>query len=335
MGPLCRPAPGLVSAAYLDVQAPGLLTSVQDTLPRTAYARLGVRPGGAMDFGAAQLANQLVGNPPHAAVLEVTLLGPTVRLGGAARIVALTGADLGATLDEAPVPPATTVLARPGATLAFGEARVGLRAYVAVSGGIDVPLVLGSRSTDLPAGFGGFGGRSLRARDRLPLGKPGTVVAPGRYLVPEWTPPDTAAPIRVLPGPHVDRFTPEALGDLCATTWQITDRADRMGYRLAGGRPLRHQHGADVPSLGLPAGAIQVPADGQPIVLLADHQPTGGYAVLATVIQADLSLLAQRGPDYEVRFMLTTLATAQAALRAQRTGPIIAGDEGERAAAWA
>ncbi|HEY0581742.1 MAG TPA: biotin-dependent carboxyltransferase family protein, partial [Chloroflexota bacterium] len=150
-----------------------------------------------------------------------------------------------------------------------------------------------------------------------------------------WRPPDLGAIARVLPGPHLDRFALGALDALCAAPWTITEQADRMGYRLAGGEALQHVSGADVPSLGLPIGAIQVPADGQPIVLLADHQPTGGYTVLATVIQADLHLLAQRGPGDTVQFQPTTVDEARLSLRAQRQQWPLVGDEPEFAAGWA
>jgi allophanate hydrolase subunit 2 len=139
---------------------------------------------------------------------------------------------------------------------------------------------------------------------------------------------DRSVPVRVLPGPHVDRFARHALDELCATDWEITEQADRMGYRLVGPR-LGHTRGADVASLGLPVGAVQVPGDGRPIVLLADHQPTGGYTVLACVIRADLGLLAQRAPGEQVRFALTTPEEARAALAAQHAAlRAISGEDG-------
>jgi biotin-dependent carboxylase-like uncharacterized protein len=179
-------------------------------------------------------------------------------------------------------------------------------------------MVLGSAATDLLAGFGGLEGRALRAGDRLAVpAVPDVVTRSGRHLPEAGRPPDPEAHVRVLPGPHLDHFLCGTLEALCAATWRITDEADRMGYRLAGPR-LRHVRGADVLSLGLPVGAVQVPGDGQPIVLLVDHQPTGGYAVLACVIRADLRLLTQRAPGESVRFALTTPIEARAALRAQR-----------------
>jgi allophanate hydrolase subunit 2 len=173
-------------------------------------------------------------------------------------------------------------------------------------------------ATDLLAGFGGLAGRALRAGDRLAAPSvPDVVTRCGRHLTEAGCPPDPEAPVRILPGPHLGRFKAGTLDALCASTWRIADEADRMGYRLAGPR-LCHVRGADITSLGLPIGAVQVPGDGQPVVLLADHQPTGGYTVLACVIRADLRLLAQRAPGDSVRFALTTPAEARAAVRAQR-----------------
>jgi biotin-dependent carboxylase-like uncharacterized protein len=318
----------------LEVVAGGLLTTVQDVVGRLAFGSLGVRAGGAMDVPAARLANRLVGNPESMAVLEVTGQGPTIRLRGRPRVLAVAGADLSATLDDRPISAGRGVLWRPGEVLSFADPRAGLRAYVALGGGVDVPPVLGSRATDLQFALGGFQGRALRAGDRLPLGPAGPAL-PGRTVRSPWAPPDPRAPVHLLPGPHVDAFTGDVLADLCAEPWVIGPQADRMGYRLHGGRPLVHRAAADITSIGLPIGAIQVPADGVPIVLLADHQPTGGYTVPATVAQADLPRLAQRGPGTEVRFVRTTVAQARAWLDAQRRGPDLDEDEGELLARWA
>ncbi len=301
----------------VEVVAPGLLTTVQDPYGRPGFERYGVATGGALDPFAAEAANRLVDNPPRAALLELTLAGPELRF-GAASAIALCGADLGPTLDGQPLAPGWSAFVRPGAVLTFGDRRAGARAYLAIAGGLCVPPVLGSASTDLRAGFGGLEGRPLRAGDRLQAPPARDLAArAGRFLAAAADLPAPTAPIRVLPGPHLERFAPEALEALCDEPWRITEQADRMGYRLAGPR-LRHRQGPDVVSLGLPVGAIQVPGDGQPIVLLADHQPTGGYTVLACVIRADLRRLAQRLPGETVRFTLTTPEAARAALAEQR-----------------
>jgi biotin-dependent carboxylase-like uncharacterized protein len=317
--------------AALEVLAPGLLTTVQDASGRAALGHLGVPCCGSMDAPATLLANRLVGNARTAAVLEVTAVGPALRLVGGSRVIAVTGADLSAMLDSVPLAPGRGALARAGSVLAFGERRAGFRAYVAMSGGIDVPHVLGSRATDLLSGFGGLDGRALRSGDILRLGTP-TSIVPGRYVSPLWAAPDPLAPVRFLPGPHAEG---SGLETFAAVEWRVTDRADRMGYRLEPTASAIRLPGGDVPSLGLPTGAVQVPGDGQPIVLMADHQPTGGYSVVATVIQADLPLLAQRGPGESVRFTPTTLEVAREILRHQRTSPLVLGDEGELAASWA
>ena len=313
-------SPGTTSQpweGWLEVIAPGLLTTVQDTRGRPDLARYGVPTAGAMDPFAAAAANALVGNEHDAAVLEVTIVGPTLRF-TTHTAMALAGADLSAAVDGQPVQPGWSWLVRAGSIVSFGDRRSGARAYVACAGGLDVPAILGSRSADVRAGFRGLAGRPLRAGDRVPIRPAADLVSRcGRYLAAAAAASgNPGQPLRVLPGPHMDRFARDALDNLCGAEWSITDQADRMGYRLAGPR-LHHADGADVASLGLPLGSVQVPGNGQPIVLLADHQPTGGYTVPACVIRADVPLLAQRGPGETVRFVWTTPAEAREALRAQ------------------
>lgn len=308
----------MIEAGFVEVVAPGLLSTIQDRRGRPDAMRYGVPVGGALDALAAAAANQLLGNRLEAAVVEVTLAGPELRF-TASTSFAVAGADLGAELDGRPVPPGWSWLARRGSTLRFAMRATGARAYVAVAGGFHVPAVLGSSSTDLRAGLPGLAGRPLRAGDRLPYRSASSPISlSGRYLAPaRITAGDLQTPARVLPGPHADRFRPTALDVFCGQAWVVGAQADRMGYRLLG-PPLGHVGGADVASLGLPTGAVQVPGDGTPIVLLADHQPTGGYTVLACVIRADIRLLAQRAAGDTIRFALATADEARAALRAQR-----------------
>jgi antagonist of KipI len=300
----------------IEVVSPGLLTTVQDTRGRPGAGAWGIAVGGALDWFSGAAANALIDNPPDAALLELTLQGPTLRF-GASTACALAGAVLGPTLDGLPLARNASFFARAKSELSFGDCRGGVRAYLAIAGGLAVPPVLDSPATDLVAGFGGLNGRRLRTGDRLQhrLVRDPLLLA-GRFL-PEatWTMAGPEVSVRILPGPHLHRFEPGALDSLCAQPWRIGAQADRMGYRLAGGAKLRHLHGADVASVGLPIGAIQVPGDGRPIALLADHQPTGGYAVLACIIRADLPLLAQRQAGGIVRFSVTTRAEAVAALR--------------------
>jgi antagonist of KipI len=305
--------------SLIEVLQPGLLTTVQDVVGRRGALRYGVPAGGALDLHAAAAANRLVGNPTATAVLEITLVGPELRFVGTSAF-ALAGADLAATLDTQPVPTGWSWLARPGSVLRFGRAQVGVRAYLAVAGGFDLPLVLGSPSTYLRAEavFPDLAGRALQAGDCLAYPDVRDAQAhAGRYLAAASATVDPLASVRVLPGPDSGRFSAETIDRLCDAEWTIGPLADRMGYRLLG-PTLEHLRGADVTSTGLPLGAIQVPGNGAPIVLLADRQPTGGYTVLGCVITADIGLLAQRTSGDGVHFALTTPADAIAALRTQR-----------------
>lgn len=280
----------------------GLLTTVQD-LGRPGYQALGVSPAGAADEYAFRLANWAVGNPPGAAALEITLIGPRLFFPEEAMVV-ITGADLGPVLDGQPFPMwvATTVPA--GSTLAFTGGSRGCRAYLAVAGGIDVPPVLGSRSTDVLGGFGGLEGRPLRAGDELPLGAPGGTGA--RLIPPELVPvyPEHVL-ARVVLGPQEDHFTSEGLRAFLESSYQVTPQSDRIGLRLEG-PVIRHRGRADIVSDGMPAGAVQVPQDGRPLVVLANRQTMGGYPKIATVISADLWRLAQLRPGNRLSFRAVT-----------------------------
>ena len=301
-------------APPLEVVAPGLQTTVQD-LGRTGFARFGVPPTGAMDPFAARAANRLVGNRDDAAVLEITLAGPTLRFRGSGSVFAVTGADLSPQLDGAAVPGWTACTSPRGATLKFGKRQAGLRAYLAVAGGLAVPPVLGSAATYLRGPFGGHGGRALQAGDQLHVGAApaGADGLAGRTLPPAARPSYSRAPqVRVVLGPHAECFPQAALDTLLSAAYTVGPASDRMGYRLQGPALARHEP-ADILSQGLPLGGLQVPGDGQPIILLADHQTTGGYPLIATVIQADLPLLAQLAPGDRVRFRAVTVDEAREA----------------------
>lgn len=302
---------------FIDVVRPGLFTTVQD-LGREHYQRYGIAQCGAMDRLALRLGNMLVGNDEREAALEVTLVGPVLRFGDD-RVVAVTGGDLGPTLNGEPVAMWRSFKVRTGDVLAFAGWRSGCRAYVAVSGGIAVPLVMGSRSTFVRAGYGGFYGRALRAGDQVPLG-PMPEAAPraaGRRLPPD-TVPDYAKfrPVRFVWGPQDDAFTSEALDALTTGRYVVSNQSDRMGYRLEGPR-LAHRSGADIVSDFIAMGSIQVPGDGQPIVLMADCQMTGGYPKIGVVIGVDLPYVAQRKPGDVLMFRPVSVETAAAKWRAQ------------------
>jgi biotin-dependent carboxylase-like uncharacterized protein len=303
---------------HLEVVAPGLLTTVQD-LGRTGYARYGVPAAGAMDAFAARAANRLVGNAADAALLEITLAGPTIRFAASHALFAITGADLSPRLDDGEVPGWTACVAPPGSTLKFGRRRAGLRAYLAVAGGIRTGLVLGSAATYLRGEFGGYQGRALKAGDRVPVGSAAGDGGPvaGRVVPAAARPAYSREPVvRVVLEPHAERFTREALEALLSAAYAVGPASDRMGYRLQGPALARHEP-ADILSQGLPLGGVQVPGDGQPIILLADHQTTGGYPLIATVVRADLPLLAQLAPGDRLRFRAVTVDEAQAAYREQ------------------
>jgi KipI family sensor histidine kinase inhibitor len=307
-------------AAYMTVVRPGLLTTVQD-LGRWGYQAWGVPVAGPMDPWSHRAANVLVGNAPEAAVLEITLSGPELAF-SEERVVAVTGAQIEATLDGRSVPQNRPFVAGRGTTLAFGPRVRGARAYIAVSGGITVPPVLGSRATHVGGHMGGLEGRALRAGDRLPLGVPRSDPSPRHLALSEEdcvqrdADGTATASVRVLAGPQEDRFIDGVLDVLQSDIYRIAPDSDRMGFRLVGPR-LRHRQGADVISDATPLGSLQVPASEQPVLLMADRQTTGGYAKVATVIAADIGIVGQLVPGDAVRFQVCTRDVALTALVAR------------------
>ncbi|MFZ5916002.1 MAG: biotin-dependent carboxyltransferase family protein [Chloroflexota bacterium] len=303
-------------SACLQVLEPGLLTTVQD-LGRRGYERLGVPVAGAMDEYALRAANGLVGNPPDAAGLEMTLAGPRLRADENC-LIAVCGADLGLRVNGWRLPGWMAVFVRRGWEITFEGKQWGCRAYLAVAGGIDVPAVLGSRSTYLRGGFGGYEGRALRPGDRLPVGEPSAapLELAGRRLPERAHPPYSDNPtLEVILGPQQEAFTPEGMATFLSGEYAVEPASDRMGYRLRG-PGITHRTSADIVSDGIVLGAVQVPASGQPIVTLADRQTTGGYTQIAVVVRADIPLLAQCVPGKsQVRFRPTTVEAAQARYR--------------------
>jgi biotin-dependent carboxylase-like uncharacterized protein len=279
---------------FLVVLDPGPLTTVQDR-GRPGWAHLGVPRSGALDGPAAALANRLVGNSVEAAVLETTLGGVSLQA-STAMTLAVTGADAPVTVDGRSVAAREPVAVRSGQTLCVGPARTGLRSYVAAAGGIDVPAVLGSRSTDT---LSGMGPAPLTKDQELPVGDPlgeprGVDVSVVRPLVPPTL-------LRFRPGPRADWFADEALEALTRSTYAVSSDSNRVGVRLNGPGLERHRTG-ELPSEGLVLGAIQVPASGEPLVFLNDHPTTGGYPVVGVVAAGDLPACAQLRPGDEVRF---------------------------------
>jgi antagonist of KipI len=267
-----------------------------------------------MDPFSHRLANALVGNAPDLAALEITLEGPELSFDDD-RLIAVAGAEFSVTVDQEIVAHTRAFRIRGGARVRFGSRLRGARAYLAISGGIDVPRVFASRSTHLPSRMGGLGGRPLIAGDRLLLGRPSEFRRRERPTAgaPVATDEDV---VRVLPGPQRYRFQEDATDVLQSAPYLVTAESNRMGFRLRGS-PLRHLRGADIISDATPMGSIQVPASGQPILLMADRQTTGGYPKLATVIAADFGVVAQRAPGESIRFKVCTRAEAMAALIAR------------------
>jgi biotin-dependent carboxylase-like uncharacterized protein len=298
---------------HLTVVRPGLFTTIQDR-GRWGHQADGVPVGGALDQVADRAANALVGNDAGAATLEVTLLGPELRFECDAT-VAVTGADLGARVDGAEAMLNATIACRRGAVLRFGERRSGSRAYVAVDGGIAVEPVLGSRATSALCGLGGVDGRAIVGGDRLSLGAPARTDRVRRVVDPPAM-PNGGARLRVLPGPQQDFFPNHAFDQLQRARFVVTPRSDRMGYRLEGARIPRIE-GREMISDAAFVGGIQVPWSGEPILLMADRQTTGGYPQIATVITADLPLAGQLAPGDWIEFEICSRREALTALVAQ------------------
>lgn len=292
----------------IEVLRAGLLDLVMD-LGRPGFRAQGVPEGGAADASALILANRLLGNPDHAAGLELLWRGPALRFPQGGR-VALAGADLGARLEGAQVEPGRALEIAPGSELDLGLAQTGLRTYLAVAGGIDVPLVLGSRSTFLPGGFGGWQGRALRAGDALPLGAAGAS-RQGRFAQPGGE-----GALRVVPGPQLAGFADAALHTLTAAEFGVSADSNRLGMRLSG--PALDYAGGELASQAVLPGAIQVPPDGRPIILGWDGPVTGGYPVIAGVIAADLPRLAQLRPGAALQFTFVDAGQARQAWRQLR-----------------
>jgi len=296
----------------LEVLEGGMLTTVQD-LGRYGYERFGIPVAGAMDPFALRAANTLVGNSWDKAGLEITLTGPTLQATEDC-LIAVTGADLTPRVKGREILLWMAVFVRRGWIIDFAGQRTGCRAYLTVAGGIDVPLVMGSGSTYLRGGFGGFEGRALRQGDLLAV-EPTRLdlfALAGRSIGANFLPPYSEEPeVEVILGPQDDYFTEEELAVFLSSQYKVSSTADRMGYRLRG-PPITHRETADIISDGIAWGAVQVPADEQPIVMMADRQTTGGYPKIATVVGADIPLLAQCLPGKSsVSFKATTIEAAQ------------------------
>ena len=295
----------------ISIRDPGPLTTVQD-LGRFGQLRYGIPQSGALDRFALIAANRLVGNGDDAAGLECTLLGPTFETDRPC-VIAVTGAEAKVTLNGLEVPQWATVMLDPGDVVKVGAARAGLRSYVGFNGGIDVPPLMGSRATYVRGEFGGHEGRALRRGDHLQIFD---AVRPApwqlaRNLIPGY---GDEPVLRVVLGPQDDRFSAAGIASLLGSVYRLSPQSDRMGARFQGDR-IEHAQGHDIISDGTALGSIQVPGDGQPIVLLVDRQSTGGYTKIATVCSFDIGRIGQLRPGKTVRFVAVDIDEAHRLLR--------------------
>ncbi len=296
------------------IKSAGLLTTIQDC-GRIGYQRYGMPVCGAMDLLSLQLANLLVGNRPDTAALEVTLTGPEIVFSGET-VFAICGADLQPSLNGRPIANNQPFSAADGDILTFGSIKSGCRAYIAFNGGFDLPPVMGSYATYLRAKVGGYCGRALQAGDQLRLNDQSGWKKRERKI------PDalllnyqTCQRIRIVPGPEVRRLDFEAIKTLLTCEFQVSGQSDRMGLRLSGEAIRIKNYPYDIISAGTTFGTIQLPADGQPIILMADRQTTGGYARIAVVISVDHPLLAQLKVADRIKFQEVSIEKAQEELR--------------------
>ena len=292
------------------IREPGLFTTVQDE-GRLGYQQFGVTPSGPMDARSFHVANLLVGNPMGEGALEMTFQGPTI-LFEEDNIIAITGADMRPCLNGQTVPMYQAVKVKKGDELALGFAVNGIRGYLAFAGGMEIELLMGSKSTLASKGLGGFKGRKLEKDDRIGFCAPKKELKnfEARHSA-KPTYPAKEVVLRVIPGPQDDCFTEEELRRFFWHGFEITNDFDRMGCRLKREEPVKHIGDGNIISDGIVCGSIQVPTNGQPIIMLADRQTVGGYTKLGTVISVDLPKLAQAKPGMHVRFVKVGVELAQ------------------------
>ena len=300
----------------IKVITPGMLSTIQDG-GRKGFAAMGFNASGVMDVRSYHIANALVGNFTDEAVIEMTYLGGSFKF-LESNYIAITGADMSPKLDGVPVEMYTTVFVKQDETLTFSVAESGMRAYIAVRGGIDVPVIMGSRSTNLKCKLGGLDGRPLKAGDIVPCRD--IYDEFHKHLIHSAPKEDFGSDeitIRVLLGPQDDYFTDHGIKTFLNSTYTVTNESDRMGCKLSGEK-IEYKNTVDIISDGIVFGSIQIPRTGNPIIMLADRQTTGGYAKIATVISVDLPLLAQARPGTKVRFELIDRQKAERLLKQEQ-----------------
>ena len=299
------------------IDNPGLLTTIQDA-GRIGYGQFGVTPSGPMDTESFQIANLLVGNTPGESALEVTVLGPAFHT-TEDTVLAIAGADMSPTLNGNPIPMHRAISVPAGSEVKLHAAKNGCRTYIAFQGGFDIPAVMGSKATSLQCHIGGLDGRKLEKGDELPL-RP-VNAAPQNLSHRSVSHHIRRKPeniVRVILGPQDDCFTPEGLATVLGTPYTVSKDFDRMGYRLEG-QAIQHKTDGNIISDGIVNGAIQVPTTGQPIIMLAERQATGGYTKIATVISVDLPVIGQCCPGDIIRFQAVSIEEAHRLLKQQHT----------------
>ncbi len=288
---------------------PGLLTSIQDA-GRFGYCAYGMSEAGALDLPSMKIANLLVGNRAEEAVLEMTMYGATIEFTSNC-VIAMTGADMEPKLNDQPIRCYESVEVKTGDILTCVYARTGCRAYLAFLGGLKVPVIKGSKSTHLGCKLGGLLGRGLKAMDEIEFEERENVsIKPRQWLLKTDHIVKDKKIIRVVIGPQEDAFTKEGIQDFLSTSYEVTMDSNRMGCKLSG-KPIEMKNGADIISDGITLGAIQISSNGQPIVMLAERQTTGGYAKIGTIIQADLPTFVQVKPREQVFFQAVSVNKAR------------------------
>ncbi len=300
----------------IKIKNGGPLTTIQDK-GRFGYQKFGMPVAGAMDKFSFKIANLLVGNKKNEAVIEFTVKGPKLEFIKDS-VISITGVNAVPKIDGKSIPMWTSIFIKKGSILSFGNAKKGLRGYIAFKNGIKIPEVMGSRSTYLRGEIGGFKGRKLKSEDVLEVRKDvDESDFSERYLPKKYRPNFSQNKVRVIMGPQDNYFSEKGLSDFLNGKFKVSSQADRMGYRLKGPH-IEHKNGADIISDGIALGSIQVSGDGKPIIMLADRQTTGGYTKIATVITVDVDIVAQKRPGDSLNFKKISLETAQALLRERR-----------------
>lgn len=292
----------------MKIISPGPLSTVQDG-GRTGYQSLGFTVGGAADADSMYTANILCGNRPDEAVIEMTLFGITAQF-TCDTVIALSGADVSPVVNGVPVEMNRAIALYAGSYLHCSAAQNGVRTYLAICGGLDIADIMGSKSTSLKLGIGGYKGRRLAAGDIIPLTREAEPFPNMAERILPAAPHGAAVTLRCVVGPQNDMFTEDAIRTFFTAEYTVSASSDRMGIRLEG-PALEAADGTDIISDGIALGSIQVPSDGKPIMLIADHQTTGGYAKIATVISADIALAGQLAPGNKVKFSEISVEKAQ------------------------